>query len=83
MKGPRRSRGIRKSCIEMSHMGLLKSSCRELLSGRSRDFRRSCIDIFYRDLVKRTYRELLSRGLLQRSCQGVQRYQEILYRDFS
>ena len=48
---------------------------------RSRDFRRSCIEISHRGCVKRTYRELLSRDLSQRSCQEVQRYQEILFRD--
>ena len=33
VKRPRRSRDIRRSCIEMSHMGLVKRSCRELLEG--------------------------------------------------
>ena len=60
----------------------MKRSCRELKRPRrSRDFRRSCIEIPHSGLVKRTYRELLSGDLSQRSCQEVQRYQEILYRD--
>ena len=29
MKRPRRSRDIRRSCIEMSHMGIVKRSCIE------------------------------------------------------
>ena len=66
MKRPRRSRDIRRSCKEISHMGLVKRSCRELLL---RDLRgpgipgglveSSCIEISHGGLVKRSCRELL------------------------
>ena len=48
VRRPRRSRDIRRSCIEMSHMGV-KRSCRELL------YR----DVSYGGPVKRSCRELL------------------------
>ena len=60
MKRPRRSRGIRRSCIETCHRGLVKRSCRELL---------------FRDLsmglVKKACRELLYRDLSERSCEEI------------
>ena len=51
MRRPRRSREIRGSCIEMSHMG----SCEEILYSRELLYR----DVSYGGPVKRSCRELL------------------------
>ena len=53
VRRPRRSRDIRRSCIEVCHMGVL---CRDLAES-------SCEEISRRGLVKRSCRELLYRDL--------------------
>ena len=82
MRRSQRSRDIRRSCIEISHGGLVKRSCRDLYT---------CEEILQRARPRNPLGTFCvldpGRGLLKRSCSEkiseVQGYQEILYRDLS
>ena len=89
MKRPRRSRDIRRSCIEISHRGLVKRTYRELLSrGLSHSHRglvgSSCEEISNKGLgkrfrVSRTSGDLVEGPLIYKSCQVESSCREISF----